>query len=360
MRMQNLLLVKQAIKVCWLYNNMYDIILHSTVFFSIIVVIAGVAPDLVVATAKSHLTTATLSRTQNEQLYQRRCIDSQDMVYKFQELFTATKKSLRDTKVSVTELVGHLECLGSIKPTFKDAGLLPLRRQLPGLANAETIDAVMSVVKDYCSFFNYHMLEHIINEFGTKQDKRNLASYIEDFTKYAERCITQCPSEVGKMNEEGYANLLVTLDDSFDNCAVSHLNVFIGNLRKILNIPSNVDLRLCHINLGSIKLIFQIPLFVQQAIFPLSSDQEAELSSLAGVVQLSCGDYQFTRHQTKVNSSGLMGESGLISNGYLSRKGGRSQHLIVAQSQARLIEKKVWLARIHVSCMEAQYSSYGH
>ena len=228
------------------------------------------------------------------------------MIYKFQELFTATKRSLREEKVSVAELVGHLECLGFIKPTFKDSGLPPLRHQLPGLANAETVDAVMSVVKDYCSFFNYHMLEHIINGFGTQEDKLNLAIYKEDFNKYAECCvITQCPTEVGKMSEEGYANLLVTLDDSFDNCAVSHLNVFIGNLRKILNIPSNVVLRLCRINLGSIKLIFQLPHFVQQAIFPLSSEQEAELSSL-GVVQLSCGDYQFTRLQTKVKLTDLI------------------------------------------------------
>jgi hypothetical protein len=70
-------------------------------------------------------------------------------------------------------------------------------------------------------------------------------------------------------------------------------------LRKILKIPSHVALRLCRINLGSIKLIFQIPLSVQQAIFPLSSEQEAELSSL-GVVQLSCGDYQFTPQQSEI------------------------------------------------------------
>jgi hypothetical protein len=163
----------------------------------------------------------------------------------------------------------------------------------------------MSVVKDYCSFFNFHMVDHIIDEFGTKQDKENMASYKEDFTKYAECCITQCPSQVGKMSEEGCANLFITLDDSFDNCAVSHLNVFIGNLRKILKIPSNVVLRLCRINLGSIKLIFQIPLSVQQAIFPLSSEQEAELSSL-GVVQLSCGDYQFTPQQTEVKITDLV------------------------------------------------------
>ena len=160
-----------------------------------------------------------------EQFNERHPFESQEIIFKFQKLFTATKKSLREEKVSVAELVGHLECLGMLKPVYKDVGLTPLRLQLPGLANAKTVDDVMSTVKDYCSFFNYHMLEHIINEFGTKKDKENMASYKEDFNKYAECCITQCPSEVGKMSEEGCANLFVTLDDSFNNYAVSHLNV---------------------------------------------------------------------------------------------------------------------------------------
>ena len=275
----------------------------SCTIYNFITVVQPASESMVAIAESDPIPTVSLKR--KEQLHERRCFESEQMIYKFQKLFTDTKKSLHEEKVSVAELIGHLECLGFIKPTFTDSGLPSLRHQLPGLANTETVGAVMSIVKDYCSFFNYHMLEHIIDEFGTKQDKENMANYKEDFNKYAECCITECPTEVGKMSEEGCANLFVTLDDSFDNCAVSHLNVFIGNLRKILNIPSNVVLRLCRINLGSIKLIFQIPHSVQQAIFPLSSEQEAELSSL-GVVQLSCGDYQFTRQQTKVKLTGLV------------------------------------------------------
>ena len=154
--------------------------------------------------AESDPTVPTMiSPQQKEQLRRKQYFESEQIIYKFQKLFTSTKKSLREEKVSVAELISHLECLGSIKPTYVDIGRSPLRSQLPGLADAKTVDAVMSVVKDYCSFFNYHMVEHIIDEFGTKQDKENMASYKEDFTKYAECCITQCPSEVGKMSEEG-------------------------------------------------------------------------------------------------------------------------------------------------------------
>ena len=265
------------------------------------------SPDTVEsATAKSCHTFPYLdpNEGEKERLYERLCSESEDMIYKFQELFSATRDSLRERKVPVIELIHHLECLGPVKPTYKDTGLPPLRHQLPGLGNAETVDAVMSVVKDYCSFFNYRMLEHIINEFGTQQDKVNLARYKEDFEAYAECRVFECPSEVGHMSEEGHANMFVTLDDSFDNCTLSHLNVFISNLRKTLNISSDVVLKLCRINPGSIKLTFQLPHFVQQAIFPLSSEQEAALAGL-GVVQLSCGDYQFPRQEIKVKLTDL-------------------------------------------------------
>ena len=92
--------------------------------------------------------------------------------------------------------------------------------------------------------------------------------------------------------DEEHDNLFVTLDEAFDNCNVNHLSAFVSNLQKVLNI-SDMTLRLCQVEPGSLKLIFQLPCFVQQAIFPLSSDQKVGLSDL-GVVQLSCGEYTFS------------------------------------------------------------------
>ena len=129
----------------------------------------------------------------------------------------------------VSKLVQHLECLGFIEPIFKDAGLSPFRHQLPKLANTKTVDDVMSIVKDYCSFFNYCMLAHIVDEFGTPQDKENLAAYKKDFEEYAQCCVIEGSMEVSKLSEDS-SNMFVTLDDSFDNCTVWHVDVFIADL----------------------------------------------------------------------------------------------------------------------------------
>ena len=249
------------------------------------------------STVSSDSNTPTLTLEQKGRV----CSESQSMMYKFQELFTATRKSLWEEKVSVKDLVHHLECLGSVKPAYKDVGQSPLRCQLPALANAKSVDDVMSVVKDYSPFFNCRMLEHIISEFGTRQNKEKLAEYKEDFAKYAECCVIECPSEVSKMSEEGYSNMFVTLDDSFDNCTISHLNIFINDLRNTLKISSHVHLKLCRICRGSVTLIFQLPTSIQQTIFPLSEEQEKALADL-GVVELSCGTYHFNTKENTVSS----------------------------------------------------------
>ena len=260
---------------------------------------SAISCDTSMATHSPAFPVLSHSSEKEEQLQGRLYSESEDMIYKFQELFSETTESLRERKIPISELSHHLGLLGSIQPVYADSGLPVLRQKLPGLSDATSVDAVMSVVKDYCSFFNYRMLGHIICKLGSEKDKANLATYKEAFDKYAERRVFECPSNVGKMNDEGHANMFVTLDDSFNNCTLSHLNVFIYNLRKTLNISSDVTLKLCRIRPGSLKLVFQMPHFVQQAVFPISTEQETALSSL-GVLYLSCGDYQFTVLENEV------------------------------------------------------------
>jgi hypothetical protein len=231
-----------------------------------------------------------ISEQEKEHLKQRLYSESVDMMYEFQELFSATIKSLKERKVAVKELLNHIGCLVAIEPIYQDSKLGQLRCELP---KAETIDDVMSVVREYSSFFNFRMLKNIINHLGGEEDRKNLAAYLQEFAEYAKRKVYECPCEVGRFNEAGRSNVFVTLDKSYDNCTISCLKNFEKELAKILNVSSDVVVILCRIAPGSLQLIFQIPLSLQKAIFPLSSEQEVALTKL-GVVQLSCGEYQFT------------------------------------------------------------------
>ena len=203
-----------------------------------------------------------------------------NIMNKFRKLFSATTKSLKEREVPITEILCHLVVLGPLKPTYSDLSLPAFRCQLPKLKQAKNVDEVMLCIGDYCSFFDYEMLECIIDNVGTEQDTTNLLQYKEEFRKYAERHVFKCPSKISEVNSEGHISMFVTLDDTYDNCTVSKLHHFVGTLKQVLNISSGTGLKLRHVEPGSLKLTFQLPYSSLQDIFPLTSQQEAALSGL--------------------------------------------------------------------------------
>ena len=244
-----------------------------------------------------------MDEDEKERLHQRLFAESESMENKFHDLFEATQMSLVERNISVGELLKPLDCMGSIKPLYKDAPLPVLGCQLPELRKTGSVDDAVSVISSYCSFFNYRIVECIIKKLGTEQDKTNLEKYKAEFSVYAQRHVFECPAEVGEIDEDAHANMFVTLDTTYDSYTVSHLYAFVSNLQRVLKIPP-MSLRLCRIGPGSLKLIFQLPHSVQQTTFPLSNDQEVALTNL-GVTLLSCGDYLFSRQANEVGIYGL-------------------------------------------------------
>lgn len=216
---------------------------------------------------------------------------------KFQTLFSATTESLKERKVSISEILCQVVGLGSAQPIFEDQELPSFRCHILGLQIAKSIDEVMLCIGNYCSFFNYQMMEFIINNLGTKQDKANLEMYKKEFHAYAQRHVFECPSEVGKLSEED-AKMFVKLDDTFKKCKLEELAVFVNKLQDTLKCSFINGFKLCRFDPGCLKLTFQLPFSVLQEIFPLSVEQEAILAGL-GVNNLWL-IYQFKRQQHQV------------------------------------------------------------
>ena len=231
-----------------------------------------------------------ISEEEKERLKQRLYSESMDMKHKFQELFSATITSLKERKVTVKELLDYIGYVVAIEPVYEDSKLGQLQHEL---SKAQTIDDVMSIVREYSSFFNYEMLKNIIDHFGGEEDRKILATYLQEFAEYAKRRVYECPCEVGLISEAGRSNMFVVLDETYNSYiyTVNSLKNLERELAKILNVPTEMVV-LCRITPGSLRLMFQIPLSVQKTIFQLSSEQEVALTKL-GVTRLSCGEYYF-------------------------------------------------------------------
>ena len=238
-----------------------------------------------------HLDLRRLTHEQQQELRGRLWSESREMILRFQELLSATIKSFKRRCVPLDELVSHVMALGAFDPVFKEPQVPLFHHCSKELKNADTIPKVFLVLNDYFSFFNYHVIEHIIKELGTEEDKAKLQRYKENFTKYAKRRIFECLPEFGPVSDADHADISVKLDPPF-NYNVEEIEGFRQKLSEILCISSQGILRLCRVDKGCFRLMFQIPSFIQQKIFPLSRHQEMILEYVH-VIKLTCGEYQF-------------------------------------------------------------------
>ena len=127
---------------------------------------------------------------------------------------------------------------------------------------------------------------------GTEEDKAKLQRYKKNFNQYAKRRIFECLPEFGPISDANHADIFVKLDSQYDNYKVAQIERFCHKLSEILRVSFQGILRLCRVDEGCLQLMFQVPIFVQQEIFPLSREQGKALVAV-DVIKLTCGEYQF-------------------------------------------------------------------
>ena len=250
-------------------------------------------PDPIPKTSSfPHLDVSGLTHEQKQELRSRLRVESQDIMFKFQQLLSTVYESLRERKIGVKRLVTLLLSLGAFDPVSKDSQKPLLKTFFQELQNADSIEDVLWAIRDYFSFFNYHVIEHIVNGLGTDQDKVELQNYKKGFHEYSKRRIYECPPVFGPMSDGDHALLVLKVDSAYEQFTVEELENFRYRLSKVFGVSPQSVLRLFQVEEGCLQLIFQVPSFVQQEIFPLSSEQERALAA-EGVTRLTCGDYQF-------------------------------------------------------------------
>jgi len=211
------------------------------------------------------------------------------MMFKFERVKCAAMRSLMGRGVAVDELLAHLTFLETLDPVKKE----PISSNCyADVMKAQTIPKVFIALSNYTSFFNYDVIGQIINELGTEEDKRELQKYEDDFQMYAKRRVYECLPQVGPVSEIDHADIFVKVDSHYESCTMAELREFRDKLNELLRITSQGNLRLCRVEKGCFQLMFQVPSFMQQRVFPLSSEQERALAA-EGVIKLTCGSYKF-------------------------------------------------------------------
>ena len=214
------------------------------------------------------------------ELQSRLLYESNEMIKKFNRFFISVRESLDRRQISLELVTEVLMGFGTFKSVSKFAKTSAFEEDFENLKAAKSMMAIMEIVRRYCNFFSYDIIEELVTALGDKKDEKNLLKYIEEFNDYAKRKVYECPTELSSVTESGQAIIYVTLDESYDDCTLSHLRLLQRRLCQILNISNKCVLRLCRIEPGSIKLVFSLPKLLLRDILPLSHEQRLLLLSL--------------------------------------------------------------------------------
>ena len=237
-----------------------------------------------------YLNVGELSRRDTFALQSRLLRESDDIMSKFGDLIHHTINSI-SSSVRVKELRSRISSLGAYRPTRDQVPLL--LNQLDEIERAEDVPSVFCILDKYYSFFNYGIIEKLIGWFGTPEDKERLETYTENFKRFCKRRTFECPPDIfGHTVDKGKTNLVMKVEESWDpgeGCSLENILRLCNSLADILEVEPET-LYLCRIDKGCVELLFQVPSFVEEVLFPLSMKQERFLASL-GVARLICGSY---------------------------------------------------------------------
>ena len=223
------------------------------------------------------------------ELEQRLKAESEELRLQFCILMNKYFDSLEDRQYPIQRLIRHLNsCL-------ETDCLLP---------EPKIVDDIMKLIESKSSFFNYQLIEYMIQLSGTDDDKQNLESYRTKFSNYAERRVYECPAIISKSNSSE-TELHVKLDSKYDKYTVDELIGFQSRLCRILK-RKVYAIRLLSVQKGCFKLVYAISDLIVKDTFPLTKKQESELAAL-GVLQLNCNDYQLKCTTSQLQVRGVHG-----------------------------------------------------
>lgn len=166
------------------------------------------------------------------------------------------------------------------------------------LAGLYSTGEVMGNLNEFWSFFDYGLLEHVVQKFGTPTDRESLDKYKESLAEYSRRRLFECPANIGSPAKENEKMLVLKRRDRrtfLSDLTLNEVKIFSGIFKKQMDVDK-CDMRLISYERDdqSLELRFAILSSVSADLFPLSDDKKEKLEYL-DVWLLECEEESFQK-----------------------------------------------------------------
>ena len=199
--------------------------------------------------------------------------------FKFASIIDSFCDYLETTSDIIPRIIAILQSFLEIRPLRKNDKNYSLQE---ALENVKTGSNISAILKKYCSFFNYHLVEHVFRHIKYEAGLEALKQHERILAEYAKKRICHFPSNVGTVGSS-VVIVAVKLDELYENCLISHLLNYHERLCDLLKVNLG-QFMLDGLKPGCICIIFHLLDHLLSAVFPLNEEKIQKLK------ELKCGD----------------------------------------------------------------------
>ena len=135
----------------------------------------------------------TLDPDDNIDLEVRLLTDAETIGVKFAHLCTKARDSFEQRGISTLILADTLMDLTVYKPGSSCHDIIPLLEEGGTLMRAQSVREIFRALRPHMSFFNYEILQFLIEGKGSEGDKVALATYLSNFMEFCKRHVFEVP-----------------------------------------------------------------------------------------------------------------------------------------------------------------------
>ena len=210
------------------------------------------------------------------------------IVTEFAKLTKRMRKSLVDQQVHPKEVLSSVLGIAPSK-----SSTFPLLETLDVSSVTSVYDIIIHLqLKSYISFFNYDIVEYLINEYGTDEDKAELGEYIRHFQDFCQRSVFEIPQRVHGHPPKESTQLAIKV---VPKCQWSRFSL--GDAKNVqikiageLNLPNCASLPLFEISKGCVRLTFALPKTIMELVKPkLSARLNINRGKDKYLIHILCG-----------------------------------------------------------------------
>ena len=162
-----------------------------------------------------------------------------------------------------------------------------LQEHKQALLDAKDIEGVFAIIHPYYSYYNYELLQTIVEAYGSEEDKKRMQQYIRDFTSYCKRvpCVEFYDDHCLKSPKR--VKLKFKLDYDKKHLTLADIKNIQRNISKLLNIRPSV-LFLHSVGDGCTAVTFLVPDPCIHAVLKLLKEKATILQREVKMMTIEC------------------------------------------------------------------------